>query len=339
MTKTLQDIAERAGVTRMTVSRYLRTPDKVAAHTGERIARAISELNYAAKTPAAMPGNSPGRTLGVLIPSFKNQIFADLLSGIEQATRASHYQTLIANYNYDPRSEEEQVRNLLAWNIDGIILCDKQHTHRTVKYLRAARIPIVEVMDTEGPCLDMQVGYNNFNAGYDMTRMLLEQGRRCIVYLGSLDDRRDACRFQGFRKAMQEQKLRAARLNPREMSSQRLGATLLEQALRLHPELDAIFCTNDDLSLGALSWCQRQGITVPDEIAISGFHGLESGRAMYPSLASVITPRYDIGYQAVELLLKKIADPAFTANSIDLNYQIFVGETLQSRQRIHEKRD
>ncbi|ERK17352.1 Positive regulator of L-idonate catabolism [Pantoea sp. AS-PWVM4] len=102
MTTTLQDIAERAGVTRMTVSRYLRTPDKVAAQTGERIARAMAELNYDPQRPVAMPGHAPGRTLGVLIPSFKNQIFADLLSGIEQATRASHCQTLIANYNYDP---------------------------------------------------------------------------------------------------------------------------------------------------------------------------------------------------------------------------------------------
>lgn len=335
----LQDIAERAGVTRMTVSRYLRTPDKVAAQTAERIACAMAELNYAPKRPAVIPGHSPGLTLGVLIPSFKNQIFADLLSGIEQATRTRQCQTLIANYNYDPRSEEQQVRNLLSWHIDGIILSDKQHTHRTVKYLRAAKIPIVEVMDTQGPCLDMQVGYNNFNAGYDMTRTLLEQGRRCIVYLGSLDDRRDECRFQGFRKAMQEQRLRAARINPRTLSSQRLGATMLEQALRLHPELDAIFCTNDDLSLGALSWCQRQGIAVPDEIAISGFHGLESSREMYPSLASVVTPRYEIGYQAAELLLKKIADPALMVDSVDLNYQIFIGETLQSRQRIHEKRD
>ncbi|WP_313683224.1 LacI family DNA-binding transcriptional regulator [Pantoea sp.] len=335
----LQDIAELAGVTKMTVSRYLRTPDKVASYTGERIARVIEELNYVPQPVAGVQSPAKSDTLGVLIPSFKNQIFADLLSGIEYATRAGHYQTLIAHYNYDARSEEEQVLNLLAWNIDGIILCEKQHTLRTVKHLRAAKIPIVEVMDTQGPCLDMQVGFNNFNAGYDMTRTLLEQGRRCIVYLGSLDDRRDEFRFQGFRKAMQERGLRAARMNPRTLSSQRLGATMLEQALRLHPELDAVFCTNDDISLGALLWCQRQGIAVPDEIAITGFHGLDISRDMYPSLASVITPRYAIGVQAAELLLKKIADPAFNADSIDLNYQIFMGETIQSRQRIHEKRD
>ncbi|WP_437612166.1 DNA-binding transcriptional regulator IdnR [Erwinia sp. V71] len=324
----LQDIATLAGVTKMTVSRYLRTPEKVAAATGEKIAQIIEEINYVPNRAPEMLLSAKSYTIGVLIPSFKNQIFADLLAGIEAATKEGRYQTLIANYNYNAQSEEEQIINLLSWNIDGIILSEKAHTLRAVKYLRAAKIPVVEVMDTEGGCLDMEVGFNNFNAGYDMTKTLLEQGRRQIIYFGSQHDRRDEHRFRGYSQAMSERGLPPQRVNPKAISSQQLGARMLESALQDFPSLDAIFCTNDDLSLGALLWCQRHGIAVPQQIAIAGFHGLDISREMYPSVASVITPRYAIGYTAAELLLKKIGDTGFVASSVDLSYQIFMGETI-----------
>lgn len=326
----LQDIATLAGVTKMTVSRYLRTPERVAPETGERIAKIIEEINYIPNRAPEMLLNAKSYTLGVLIPSFKNQIFADLLSGIEAATKVGKYQILTANYNYDKQIEEEQVINLLSYNIDGILLTEKDHSLRTVKYLRAAAIPIVEVMDSEGGCLDMQVGFNNFNAGYDMTTTLLEQGRSRIVYFGSQDDRRDEARYQGYCRAMSEKVLIPRRVNPKVISSQKLGAVMMENALALYPDLDAVFCTNDDLALGALVWCLRQHIPVPEHIAIAGFHGLDISREMYPSMASVITPRYEMGYIAAELLLKKINSPVFSADSIELNYQIFMGETILS---------
>ncbi|KQN57961.1 substrate-binding domain-containing protein [Erwinia sp. E602] len=324
----LQDIATLAGVTKMTVSRYLRTPERVSPETGAKIAEIIEEINYIPNRAPEMLLSSKSYTLGVLIPSFKNQIFADLLSGIEAATKEGRYQTLIANYNYDRQAEEEQIINLLSYSIDGILLSEKDHTVRAVKYLRAAKIPIVEVMDTEGGCLDMEVGFNNFSAGYDMTRTLLDRGRRRIVYFGSQDDRRDESRYRGYCQAMSERGGEARRVNPKAISSQKLGATMLASALARYPDLDAIFCTNDDLALGALLHCQRNRIDVPGRIAISGFHGLDISREMYPTLASVITPRYAIGYTAAELLLKRINDSEFSAGSVDLSYQIFMGETI-----------
>lgn len=155
----------------------------------------------------------------------------------------------------------------------------------------------------------MQVGFSNFNAGYDMTRTLLDKGRTRIVYFGSRDDRRDEARYQGYCRAMSERGAVARRVNPKVISSQKLGAEMMENALALYPDLDAVFCTNDDLALGALVWCLRKKIPVPERIAIAGFHGLDISREMYPTMASVITPRYNIGYTAAELLLKKNSCP------------------------------
>lgn len=105
----LQDIATLAGVTKMTVSRYIRSPKKVARETGERIAQIMEEINYIPNRAPAMLLNAQSYTLGVLIPSFQNQLFADILAGIESVTSGHNYQTLIANYNYNRDSEEESV--------------------------------------------------------------------------------------------------------------------------------------------------------------------------------------------------------------------------------------
>ena len=121
----LQDIATLAGVTKMTVSRYIRSPKKVAKETGERIAKIMEEINYIPNRAPGMLLNAQSYTLGILIPSFQNQLFADILAGIESVTSEHNYQTLIANYNYDRDSEEESVINLLSYNIDGIILSEK----------------------------------------------------------------------------------------------------------------------------------------------------------------------------------------------------------------------
>ncbi|EOM8300451.1 DNA-binding transcriptional regulator IdnR [Escherichia coli] len=325
----LQDIATLAGVTKMTVSRYIRSPKKVAKETGERIAKIMEEINYIPNRAPGMLLNAQSYTLGILIPSFQNQLFADILAGIESVTSEHNYQTLIANYNYDRDSEEESVINLLSYNIDGIILSEKYHTIRTVKILRSATIPVVELMDVQGERLDMEVGFDNRQAAFDMVCTMLEKRvRHKILYLGSKDDTRDEQRYQGYCDAMMLHNLSPLRMNPRAISSIHLGMQLMRDALSANPDLDGVFCTNDDIAMGALLLCRERNLAVPEQISIAGFHGLEIGRQMIPSLASVITPRFDIGRMAAQMLLSKIKNNDHNHNTVDLGYQIYQGNTL-----------
>ena len=245
--------------------------------------------------------------LDVYKRQFQNQLFADILAGIESVTSEHNYQTLIANYNYDRDSEEESVINLLSYNIDGIILSEKYHTIRTVKFLRSATIPVVELMDVQGERLDMEVGFDNRQAAFDMVCTMLEKRvRHKILYLGSKDDTRDEQRYQGYCDAMMLHNLSPLRMNPRAISSIHLGMQLMRDALSANPDLDGVFCTNDDIAMGALLLCRERNLAVPEQISIAGFHGLEIGRQMIPSLASVITPRFDIGRMSAQMLLSKI---------------------------------
>lgn len=303
---TLNDIAVLAGVTKMTVSRYLRTPEKVKSETAERIASVIEEVGFEPDPDNPHITSQSIPRVGVLIPSFNNQIFSDLLAGIETVAEAQGFQTLVVTYDYSLQKEEEQIAALLAFNIKALILTDTAHTLRAEKYLQAAKIPIAEVMGIASHPDRINVGFDNLQAGYQATRALIDSGRKHIAYFGSMSDLRDQQRYQGYCAALDEAGLPSTHISPKRVSSIETGATMMQEALHSVPELDAIFCTNDDLAIGVLRACQAAAIEVPQHIAIVGFHGLEIGQITTPRLTSIHTPRFEVGQRATELLLQRV---------------------------------
>jgi len=321
---TLQDIALLADVTKMTVSRFLRTPEKVSPETRERIAKVMEEVGYPLED-VERPHKTP--RIGILVPSFNNQIFSDLLAGIESVTSQQGIQTLVVNYEYSKEREEEHIINLLTYQLAGLILTDSVHTLKADKYLNAAAIPIAQVMDLDDTHGRIAVGFDNFKAGYDMANTLLSSGKQHVVYFGSMSDARDKKRYQGYSLAMQERQLAPMHITPNRVSSVSIGAGMLALAQQLYPQVNAVLCTNDDIAVGVLQECLKQGINVPEHMAISGFHGLDIGLATTPLLASVITPRFEMGKVAAEILLKKIKNLP-TIERVDLHYRISLGGTI-----------
>ncbi|MFG0832882.1 substrate-binding domain-containing protein [Aeromonas bivalvium] len=325
---TLQDIADLTGVTKMTVSRYLRDPQAVAEGTRERIAAAVERLGYIPNRAPDILSNATSKAIGILIPSLSNQVFAALVRGIESVTRPAGYQTLLAHYGYSPQREEEQVASLLSYHVDGLILSDSQHTARTRKMIATAGIPVVETMDLPEQPIDMVVGMDHRAAARAMVTEMLRRGRRTPVYLGARLDVRTRLRMEGYYQAMEQAGLVGRHLLTEQSSSFTLGGELLEQALARYPDLDGLYCTNDDLAVGALLRCQARGIPVPQQIAIAGSNALDIGRAMSPQLASIVTPRKEIGCEAATLLLARLAGAPLTERRKDLGFSLFEGGSL-----------
>jgi len=324
---TLHDIATLAGVTKMTVSRYLRTPEKVKAETAERIASVIAEVGYQpdADNPVIASHSLP--RIGVLIPSFHNQIFADLLAGIESVTSVQGYQTLVVNYDYDKKREEEQIAAVLAFNVKALLLTETSHSVRAEKYLNAAAIPVAEVMGLTQTPGRINVGFDNTRAGFDMTNMLIASGKKRIIYFGSMSDVRDEQRYAGYCEAMAAAYFAPGRIVPNKISSVAIGTGMMTLARQMYPDMDGILCTNDDLAVGVLQECRAAGILVPQQLAIAGFHGLEIGQVTTPKLATVITPRFDMGKIAAEILIRKIQQQP-TIEQVDLHYRLSMGATI-----------
>lgn len=325
---TLQDIANHLGITKMTISRYLRNPNSVAPDTQQKIAAAIEEFGYIPNRAPDILSNAKSRAIGVLVPSLTNHVFADVIKGIEQITDTAGYQTMLAHYGYSEKKEEQRIESLLSYNVDGLILSESQHSPRTLKMLEVANIPVIEIMECSEIGAYQSVGFNNIMAAQSMVETMIKRGRKHIVYFAARLDKRTQLKMQGYEQAMHKYGLRPYSLITQEPSSFSLGAQQLNQALQDVPTLDGIFCTNDDLAIGAIFECQRLNIKVPTQIAVAGFHGHNMGQAMTPQLATVITPRLEVGRVAAQELLNRLNGQTPQSPIINLGYQIHIGESI-----------
>lgn len=325
---TLQDIADRVGVTKMTVSRCLRDPAQVSEAIREKVEQAVEDLGYIPNRAPDILSNAKSNAIGVLVPSLTNQVFAEVIRGIESVTTPAGYQTMIAHYGYSEELEEQSIASLLSYNVDAIILSENVHTDKARKMLQTASIPVVEIMDSYSPRIEQAVGFDNTQAAKEMTKAMLAQGREHIAYFAARMDERTRLKMEGYRQALAEVGKTEITLQTEAASSFTLGSKLLGEVLDKYPYVDGIFCTNDDLAIGALYECQRRGISIPEQMAIAGFHGHDISQVMIPKLATVLTPREEIGKVAAQQLIERLKGSQEWPACIDLGYQIELGESV-----------
>ena len=251
-----------------------------------------------------------------------------MIRGIEQVTDKAGYQTMLAHYGYSEEKEEQRIESLLSYNVDGIILSESHHSERTKKMLKIANIPVIEIMDTTEVGIQQVVGFDNIAAAQAMVETMINRGHRNVAYFAARQDKRTRLRQQGYENAMTKHQLTPQVIATKAHSSFTLGGELLHQALAKFPPLDGIFCTNDDIAIGAIFECRRLGIKVPAQIAVAGFHGHDVGQSITPQLATVITPRLEIGRIAAQELLARINDIPAQSAIINLGYQIHLGESI-----------
>jgi LacI family gluconate utilization system Gnt-I transcriptional repressor len=322
---TMQDVAQRARVSPMTVSRVLNEPDKVAPETRERVRAAIAELGY---VPDRLAGGLSSRRSGLitaLVSTLTNSIFAPTIDGLTTTVRQAGYEVLLGSTDYSMASEEALISAALSRRPDGLLLTGTIHTDGARQLLQNAGVPVVETWDLPKDPLDMAVGFSNLDAGRAMTQALQSYGYRRIAFIGSggEQDTRGRLRFEGYRKAL----ARSGADDPifvetREGPSISDGAQAMARLLESHPEADAVFCGSDAIAAGALLECRRRSVAVPGRLAIAGFGDFEIAPETALDLTTVRIPGHDIGERAGEMLIAAIEGERAEPAVIDVGFEI-----------------
>jgi len=321
---TLGEVAQAAGVSTMTASRTLSQPELVTEATRARVEQAVQALGYVPNRAARALASNRSRVIVALVPSLSNAVFTAVLDGIQDAVDASQYQLLIGITHYSDAEEEKLLRTYLQSDPDGILLPGLSHSAGVRSMLETLSVPVVAMMDLAASPDTLSVGFSQSEAGMALTRHLLAKGYRRIAFVGAQLDERTLRRADGWRQAMREAGLfdPSLEIMTPEPSTVALGAALMQRVLTGLPDCDAVFFCNDDLAHGAIFHCQRAGIPVPGRIAVAGFNDLPASSLMVPSLTTVDTPRYQVGYQAASLLLDTIAGKPPKARRIDLGFTL-----------------
>ncbi|WP_110685478.1 LacI family DNA-binding transcriptional regulator [Salinicola aestuarinus] len=326
---TLQDIADRVGVTKITVSRALREPQRVSAPLRERIESAAKTLGYIPNHSAGALASGRSHSVALLIPSLSNAVFSEIQRGIEDGLGASGYQVLIGHTGYSFLEEERLIDTYLRFGVDALILPGTRHTEHARHLLRCADIPVVETLELTDTPIDINVGLDQTAAGAAMTQAFIDQGRRCIGFLAARMDHRTQLRMAGWESALRAAGLSTEHcLTTAHPSTYRLGGEMLASMLDRWPTLDGIFCNNDDLAAGALFECQRRRLEVPQALSLAGFNGLDIVEATTPPLATVVTPRRRIGETIADRLLARLGGAPRQPASENLGFEIQLGGSL-----------
>jgi LacI family gluconate utilization system Gnt-I transcriptional repressor len=324
----MADVARLAGVSTATVSRAIRQPEIVSAEVRGRIQQAIERLSYRRNLMAGALASASSMTIGVIIPSIINSFFAATVEALEEELAGSGYQLMLGNSNYSSDVEQQLITSFLAWSPAAMVVTGRRHNREAVKTLLDSGIPVVEMWELSDNPIDTIVGFSHRAVAHLAVHHFAERGARRLGFIGAYMDRdyRTVDRHAGFvEAALQAGYAPPAEVRLPDRASAVGGAKALGEMLDQNPDVDAIFCSNDIIALGALFEAQRRKLAVPDQLKLCGFGDLEFAAASNPSLTTVRPPRREIGIKIARLLrarLGDVHDPG--GGSFDLGVQLVV---------------
>lgn len=307
---TMADVAARAGVSTMTVSRALKDGASIAPDTRRRIMKAVDDLGYVLDLSAGSLSSKRSGFVAALIPSINNSNFADTARGLTDALAGSGLQLLLAYTDYSVEKEEELIGSMLRRRPEAIVVTGGSHTARARKLLENSGIPVVETWDLPKKPVRHVVGFSNAEASKALVRYLHAKGYRRIAFIGGTTNRdtRGADRRAGYEAAMAELGLTESRVisfgTP--PISMKQGGEAVVRLVEEWPEVEAAICVSDLSAFGAVMECNRRKWKVPQRIAIAGFGDFEISSCCHPAITTVGVHCYDIGNRAGDLLLRAI---------------------------------
>ena len=308
----LSDVARRAGVSTMTVSRVINDSGYISQDARTRVNEAIAELGYMPNALARQLRSKQTKTIALVVTDIRNPFFTTIASGVEDTARARHYAVMFCN-TYESEVEEAQyVRILIERRVDGVLLVPACGAGSSVQLLQERHTPTV-VLDRHVCGVDVDEVRSDSRAGaYAATSHLTALGHRRIAILAGPEGVSTSMdRVTGYRDALAEAcpDGECGRILFGEFN-EASGYAMTCQILQEKPRPTAIFATNNFIAFGAMRALREAGLGIPGDISMVVFDDLPPDWVIDPFLTVVSQPAYDVGTQAAELLLARLSGEA-----------------------------
>ncbi|MEP3672776.1 MAG: LacI family DNA-binding transcriptional regulator [Hyphomicrobiales bacterium] len=308
---TLEEVAKAAKVSTATASRCLNEPHKVSAKTRERVLEVVKQLRYSPNFVARAIAAKRTNTYGVVIPTMENAIFARGIEAFQQTLRNHNATMLVASSSYDPEQEEHQIRTMIARGADGLMLIGTQRDPEIYSFLSDRNIPLVIAWACPSDKSHSYVGFDNRSSMKQLAQKAIELGHRSFAYISAKTRMNDRAhnRILGAKDALKD-----AGIDPDSMpiietnQSIECGREAFHDVIANNARPTVIFGGNDVLAVGALQGAREAGLSVPDDICITGFDDIELATVTNPALTTVHVPHRDMGSIAAETLFSMVKE-------------------------------
>jgi len=332
---TLSDVAQRAGVSRATVSRVLNNHPSVAEHLRIRVEEAARVLGYQPNRAARRLRTSTSDVLGLIISDIENPFFTSVVRGVEDAAYAHQMSVVLCNSDENPVRQRMYLRVLQAEHVAGLIICPTHvNDGQDFSELSRAGTPII-LLDRRVDNFEADaVTVDNVGGAYLAVKHLVDLGYTQIGMVGGplhLTTGRE--RYEGYCRALQSGCLDSdeslVKLGDFKTDS---GYHLTQELIALPDPPQAVFVANNLMTLGALRALRERGLQIPWDVAMVGFDDMLWSGELCPPLTAVSQPTYELGQETVQLLLRRLEEPHAPYRNVVLQPRLIVRESCGATQ-------
>lgn len=323
---TMADIAREAGVSLMTVSRVVNDKEGVSSDTRRRVQEVIERLGYRPSAVARGLANRRTGTLGLVVPDNANPFFSEVARGAEHMAYAEGYSVFLCNTEEDVGRELDVLGSLEEKMVEGVLMCSPRSKRDELDVAVGSHPAAVLVNRRPGKAAAGSVMIDDYYGGNLAMQHLLDRGHRMIGMLaGPPASFSSQQRVQSYRDGFDA---RGIPYNPEWLQfcppMVEGGMHAAQEMLTNHPELTALFCYNDLVAVGALQACASLGLTVPGDISVTGYDDIPLAALVTPPLTTCHVPRYELGQQAMQMLLDRIRGCEEECQEILLQPQLII---------------
>ncbi|MCG6190481.1 LacI family DNA-binding transcriptional regulator [Maribellus maritimus] len=329
---TIKDVAKALNCSISTVSRAFNNKYDIHPDTREKILKMALEMGYSPNPIARKLTQQKTYNIGIVVPEFINPFFPEVIIGIQDVFLKKGYQTLIMQSNEDSNTELENIKTLENNFVDGIILSLSQKS-QNIEYIQALikkNYPIVLFNRINDSLPVSKVVFDDYKWAFFATEHLIQQGLKKIIHLtGPMQHNFAKNRAKGFEDAHRKYGIKIS--HEQFIETGLLiedGEQIIEHLIKIKNLPDGIFAVNDPTALGAMRALKRNGIKIPQDIAIAGFSETPMAALVDPPLTSVLQPTTHMGEVAAELLYEQIiSDSLAIPNTVVLSGKLNIRES------------
>lgn len=314
----IKDVAKAAGVSVSTVSRIINNNPLISDETRERVLKIMKEFNYVPNSMARGLSNQQAFTVALLVniedtKSFSNPFFYEVMHGIETVVYSRGLCLIIANLQTSLNKDDMFNRLIHEKRTQGVILPSSIMNPHLVKELKNIKFPFVTIGEPSGIKEPIDwVDINNFQGSQQAFEHLHAQGYKNIAFIGgSQSEVFNKNRLSGYKAALAGNGLEYRQEYVLEgKSSKKDGLEMMLQLLKLPQRPDAVICSDNILSMGAIKAVKNANLRIPEDVGVLSFDNFPIAELLEPSLTTVDIDVFELGVQAANILFKLIDNPS-----------------------------
>ena len=326
---TMADIAELAGVTKSTVSRYF-NGGSIKEETRKKIQNVVKENNYIPNSFARLKAKE-SNTVGVIVPTLNSKVTSRVVTSVGRYLRSQGYEAVIKDSDHSPKLELENINRLFTQKVDGILFSAISLTEEHKQLLMNSPVPVVVLAQNfeEGITVTM----DDYTAGKTMGSFMGSRVRGKIAYLGveEEDEAVGIFRRQGVLEGIKESGSQVMTVETGDysyVSGQEMMEKVLEKGIP-----DGVICATDRLAFGAYRILQKHGILIPEQVSVAGFGGYDESELLSPQLTTLRFDSYGLGYLGAETLLKMIREEPVPKKQI-VGFEMILGKSVRNENTV-----